>query len=66
MLSIHLHEMHPVIWNIGKDDEYESDWKCGISMRPTGYDMSITSDYINIIENIQTTLKCMGEYTCVY
>lgn len=63
---IHLKDMKPVVWNLGKEDEYVSDWKCGIAMRPTGYDMSITSEYLMLIENLKTTLECMESYDCIY
>ena len=58
--------MKPVVWNLGKEDEYVSDWKCGIAMRPTGYDMSVTSEYLMLIENLKTTLECMESYDCIY
>lgn len=63
---IHLKDMHSVVWNKGQEDEYFSDWKCGTAMRPTGYDMSVVSEYLMLIENLKSTLECMEDYSCIY
>lgn len=34
-----------IVWNKGQYDEFESDYKYGINMRPTGYSMSVTDEY---------------------
>lgn len=57
--SCYTHNMKPVVWNLGEEDEYESDWHCGIVMRPTGYDMSMASDYLCLLESIHVKLRCM-------
>lgn len=57
--SCYTYNMKPVVWNLGEEDEYESDWHCGIVMRPTGYDMSMASDYLCLLESIHVKLRCM-------
>ena len=63
LFHVYLDEMDCVTWQRGKYDEYTSNFKFGISMRPTGYSMSIVDEYemllmtdstirLNCIENV--------------
>lgn len=39
-----------VTWNVGKYDEFESDYNYGINLRRTGYKIGITNEYEKLIE----------------
>ena len=41
--------MQPIVWNRGLYDEYYCENRFGITMRPTGYSMSITDEYRMLI-----------------
>lgn len=44
-LIIHNNEMTPTLWKAGESDEYYSDFRCGITMRPTSYNMTMAAEY---------------------
>ena len=49
-LHTYLSEMPDVIWNKGQYDEFHSFIKYGINLRPTGYHLKISSDYLDLID----------------
>ena len=58
--SVYISNQPHVLWNEGEYDEYESDCVFGINMRPTGYSMSITDEYLMLMMLDDTNyLKCI-------
>ena len=62
-LISHYNDNQPnCIWNYGKDDEYKSTYKYGISMQPTTYKLGITLDYYALmLENMRGVTKVFNE-----
>lgn len=64
-MHVYRHDMEPVVWNEGCEDEYYSDYFQGITMRPTSYSMSMTDEYLDVIEqfllNEDEHLDCIGK-----
>lgn len=50
------------IWNYGREDEYRSSYKYGISMQPTTYKLGISLDYyLLMLENMRKETKIFSE-----
>lgn len=53
-LQIHyLHDQPKVVWNNGKSDEYESDYRYGVCMFPSTYSMSGVDDLAYAMSNVE-------------
>ena len=59
--SVYISNQPHVLWNEGEYDEYESDCVFGINMRPTGYSMSITDEYLMLL-----MLDNTNHLACIY
>lgn len=65
----YLDSMPSVTWNKGQEDEYTSSLRFGINMRPTGYKMGVTDEYMELIDltdiadDFSTDLQ--GRLSCV-
>ena len=56
----YINEQPTIIWNKGKYDEFESDYKYGINMRPTSYSMGVVDEYLRLIQLSELDkLKCL-------
>lgn len=51
LLFTYCSDMPPVIWQDGKEDEYISRYKYGINSQPTTYNMSLASEYEDLLMN---------------
>lgn len=57
----HLNNQPCATWNRGEYDEFESDYDFGINMRPTGYSMSMTDEYLMLCNAavVVSHLECL-------
>lgn len=57
------HQMQPVMWNEGQEDEYYSENFQGIAIRPTSYSMGLADNYIELLleymSDSNNHLKCL-------
>ncbi len=62
LLSTYITDGGTVVFNKGKKDEWVSDLKYAVNMRPIGYSLSITDEYAYLIYlNNKSTLRCLED-----
>lgn len=52
LIMSYLYDMPEVVWNAGQYDQYTSKQKYGIHAMPTTYNMTLTKDYKEILDNV--------------
>lgn len=63
LISTYRIDQSPIIWNKGQYDEYASYYKYGINLQPTTYTMSITDEYLDLLEYADETKSNFTDLT---
>lgn len=57
-------DMPSIVWNVGRYDEYVSNYKYGICAQPTTYEVGMSEDYLSLlIQNARETTSIYEEPT---